>query len=116
MWRHPDLASYSYRWALLDFTADVWAAQVVLEEQYGRKCHSPTKIVTWLVERGLTHGCTRASLRTMVYRAFEKLRRLENEPYLYDQREVVWPPFSLREAVARSKARSGPGTIGGGDC
>ncbi len=102
MWRHPDLPTYAYRWAHLIFSADVWVAQVVLEKQYGRRCTSPTRIVNWLVERGLTHGCTNASLRTMVYRAFEKVKRLESETYLFDRREVVWPPFSLAEAAARS--------------
>ena len=104
MWRHPDLPTYAYRWAHLTFSADVWVAQVVLEKQHGRKCTSPTRIVNWLVERGLTHGCTNASLRTMVYRAFEKLKRLESEAYLFDRREVVWPPFSLEEAGAHPAA------------
>ncbi|PHR94955.1 MAG: hypothetical protein COA68_17785 [Oceanobacter sp.] len=104
MWHHPDMQTYAYRWAHLIFSADVWAAQAVLEKQHGRKCTSPTRIVNWLLKRGLTHGCTRASLRTMVYRAFGKLKRLESEPYLLDRREVVWPPFSLEEAVARSAA------------
>lgn len=102
MWRHPDLITHAYRFAHLELSADVWAAMVVLEAKHGRRCTSPTKIVNWLITRGMTHRCKRSSLRTMVYRAFEKLKRLESEPYLYDRNEVVWPPFSLSEALARS--------------
>lgn len=103
MWRHPDLITHAYRFAHLELSADVWAAMVVLEAKYGRRCTSPTKIVNWLISRGMTHRCKPSSLRTMVYRAFEKLKRLESEPFLYNRSEVVWPPFDHEEALRRAE-------------
>jgi hypothetical protein len=94
MWRHPEMVTHAYRYTLLEFSADVWAAKVLLEHQYGVGRAAPTKIVRWLVANGRTHGCQENSLRTMVYRAFQKISRLEAEPYLYDRTETVWPPFS----------------------
>lgn len=103
VWRHPDLTAHAYRRALLEFSADVWAAIVVLEKKHGVGSASPTRIANWLYDRDLSHGCTKRSLRTMVYRGIEKIKRLENEPYLYDRREVVWPPFSIEAALGRQK-------------
>lgn len=110
MWRHPDLAAVAYRWTHLKLSADVWAAKVVLREQYGRHCASPTKIVNWLVGQGFTHRCKPSSLRTMVYRAIDKIERLQNEPFLYVPGEVVWPPFSLAEAIERDRRSKQPGS------
>ena len=106
MWRHPDMITHAYRASLLKFAADVWAAIVVIEKMHGTGNASPTRIANWLYDRDLSHGCTRRSLRTMVYRAFEKIKRLESEPYLYDRREVVWPPFSIDSALERQGTRT----------
>ena len=72
MWRHPEMVTHAYRDTLLEFSADVWAAKVLLEHQYGVGRAAPTKIVRWLVAHGRTHCCQENSLRTMVYRAFQK--------------------------------------------
>ena len=90
------MVTYAYRWTLLEFSADVWAAKMLLELQHGAGRATPTEIVRWLVANDRTHGCQASSLRTMVYRAFEKIARLESEPYLFAKGEPVWPPFSLR--------------------
>ncbi len=103
MWRHPDLGTLAYRYTQLKFSADVWAAIVVLEEKHGVGEASPTRIAEWLFLRGFDHGCSKRSLRTMVYRAFEKIDRLKSETYLPDPSEVVWPPFSMEATLARQK-------------
>lgn len=102
MWQHPELSTHAYRHAMLLLAADVWVAQTVLEEQFGPGKAKPKRILDWLVARGLTHGCKPNSLRTMIWRAREKLKCIENEPYLYDRTQVVWPPFCIEEALTRA--------------
>ncbi|MDC8755359.1 hypothetical protein OIK40_11985 [Erythrobacter sp. sf7] len=97
--------THAYRAALLYFSADVWVARTVLEKQFGKGKAKPKRILAWLVARGLAHGCQPNSLRTMIWRAADKLKRLESERYLYDPSQLLWPPFNVTDAVERAKRR-----------
>lgn len=49
------------------FTADVWAATALLNQQWGKA--TPTMIARWLVDNDRAQSYSASSLRPMVYRA-----------------------------------------------
>lgn len=106
-WGQPEVWDYAYRWALLAPAADLWAAKVVLEKQFGPGGAKPKRILDWMMERGMTHRCTRESLRVVIWRAGGKLKWLESQFYLNDRHQPLWPPFSIAEAAERAKLRIG---------
>jgi hypothetical protein len=61
------------------FAADVWAATVLLEHQFGVGQATPTRIARWLINNGRDHGYTIGSIRTQVYQARKRIKVLEQD-------------------------------------
>lgn len=78
------------------FSADVWAAKAILEQEGGQGFATPTRIANMLWEHGVTHDYVRASMRPMVYRALETIAIMETtlDP---DAAGPFWEPFDLDE-------------------
>lgn len=77
------------------FTADVWAAQTILEKEWGPGHATPTRIANMLWEHDVTHYYARASMRPMVYRALETIGIMETtlDP---EGDGPLWEPFVYR--------------------
>lgn len=76
------------------FSADVWAAKAILEQEGGQGYATPTRIAKLLWEHGVTHDYVRASMRPMVHRALETIKIMETtlDP---DGDGSFWEPFDL---------------------
>lgn len=77
------------------FTADVWAARTILENEWGADYPTPTRIANMLWEHGVTHYYVKASIRPMVHRALETIAIMETtmDP---DGDGPFWRPFVYR--------------------
>lgn len=87
------------------FLADVWAAKVLLEWQFGVGKATPTKIAKKLTAQNLTYGYTDNSLRVMIYRSRDRMALLEGRlPSPYRQWKG-WEPFDLEPWSGAAVAR-----------
>ncbi len=75
------------------FASEVWAAETLLEVQWGAGNATPTRIRDMLTKMGRTHGYTHESLRKMIYIARQRVRQLETQVEPLGQVERIWPPF-----------------------
>jgi len=89
----------------IGFAADVWAAEMLVEAEWGCGSATPTRIANWLRLRGRDYGYTEVSLRKMVYKARDRIGILENTTSLWNPAVMVWPAFVV-PANDRSADRS----------
>ncbi len=75
------------------FASDVWAAETLLEAQWGVGNATPTRIRDKLTTMDRTHGYTHESLRKMIYIARQRVRQLETQVEPLGMVEMIWPPF-----------------------
>lgn len=75
--------------------ADVWAARTLIEARISPRRASPTLIRDELKRLGYTHGYTDGSLRKLIYKALERIKRQETESdnWWRSPQHVHWPPF-----------------------
>ncbi len=81
------------------FAADVWAAETLLEAEWGTGNATPTRIRDKLTAMDRTHDYTQGSLRKMIYIALQRVRQLETTVDPCDTVEMIWPAFDFTEAV-----------------
>jgi hypothetical protein len=77
------------------FVADVWAATVLLELQFGAGTATPTRIMRWLVNNGRDRGYTPASIRTKIYQARKRIEMLEMDHPWWGG--PFWSPFEVED-------------------
>ena len=92
--RQPDGSPYKRRMygETQALVCDVWAVELILENQTVGKKISTGQIASWLQQNGKTHGVKASSLRTKVWRAREVVSHLENAPARKGTGQY-WPAF-----------------------
>lgn len=95
-WRTSDFFALGAFAKALQFAADVWAADTVLEARWGPKGGKPSRVAAWLEEFGYPHGYTPASLRKMIPTARERVRILQKTT-CWETKEPYWPAFEPLE-------------------
>jgi hypothetical protein len=86
---HPNWHSMQ---AALELHCDVWAVREILKAGGGHKRVTAGKVANLMHSSGLGRDYTPASLRTVVYRAFDLIEKLESMQRR-DGSGPIWPPF-----------------------
>jgi hypothetical protein len=84
----------------ISFAADVWAATVLIEAEWGDGKATPTRILRLLQSMGRTHGYTEQSLRKMIYKARERVHMLETRGHPWSPDEPFWPPVDVPDTTS----------------
>lgn len=97
---HPGWIAFNAKWrggrGSWEFQCDSWAVRTLLELESWPHKATAGKVARWMWANDLHHGYNQASLRTMVYRAFEAIDILEN--VTNKSGDPFWPPFVLTDA------------------
>lgn len=91
--RHPSFTKEGTWERAIRFTADVWAASMLVEAEFGIGEATPTRIKGKLQQLGWTHDYSDQSLRKMIYRARERIETLETTGHLMSPGTKLWEPF-----------------------
>ncbi|WP_417612108.1 hypothetical protein [Parasphingorhabdus sp.] len=76
----------------IKFAADVWAAETLINAQWGSGSATPTSIKNLLKEWNKTYGYTDESLRKVIYKARKRVKILESRGQ-YEEDPPYWLPF-----------------------
>lgn len=103
---HPGWITFNAKWrggrGSWEFQCDSWAVRTLLQLEFWPRKVTAGKVARWMWSNDLQHGYNQASLRTMVYRAFEAIDILES--VTNKAGDPFWPPFvptGGRQSVAR---------------
>lgn len=86
----------NHGWGSYKFHCDVWSVRTRLRAQHPKKRITAGSVARWMRENGLSHGYKPSSLRTMVYRAFEAIKAMEEpspNPFFGRERGPWWEAF-----------------------
>lgn len=73
--------------------ADVWLAETLHEEVWGRGTASAARICRLLQQMGRTHGYSEGTLRKFIPKARKRIRFLETSGEPWQEGHLYWPPF-----------------------
>lgn len=76
----------------LRFLANVWAADLILEAEWGPGGAKPRRVAKWFKQHGICHGYSDLSFPKMLSTARSRIKELE-EPYVLNSGKPIWPPI-----------------------
>lgn len=77
----------------ITFAANVWAADTILEAQWGQRGSKPRRVAEWFEREGIAHSYSAQSFPKMLRKARERIKRLE-EPQPWNLSGMpIWAPF-----------------------
>lgn len=92
-WRHADYFKAGSWEKALCFAADVWAADVILKEEWGPKGAKPSRVAAWIEAHGHPHTYACETMRKMIYKARQRIKVLETRGLISEPGRVFWPQF-----------------------
>lgn len=76
------------------FLANVWAADLLLEAEWGPGGAKPRRVAKWFIQQGICHGYTDLSFPKMLNKARMRIKELE-KPYALNSGKPIWPAIEL---------------------